>query len=159
MRAHHLTSILRVAAEQDEVFSYFSDARNLEQITPPWLRFEILTPDPLIMRVGATIDYRLRIRGLPVRWQTEISEWQPPHSFVDEQRRGPYRLWHHQHTFVAVDGGTEIRDEVRYLAPGWFLEPLINRLFVRPDVDRIFAYRREQLLAKFGELQPVKAVG
>jgi len=159
MRAHHLTSSLRVAADRDEVFSYFSDARNLEQITPPWLRFEVLTPEPLTMRKGAKIDYRLRIRGLPVRWQSEISVWQPPHSFVDEQRRGPYRLWHHKHTFVSVDGGTEIQDDVRYVGPGWFLEPLINRLFVRPDVERIFTYRREQLIAKFGELQSATTVG
>jgi len=103
------------------------------------------------MREGARIDYRLRIRGVPVRWQSEIAAWEPPHRFVDRQLRGPYRLWHHEHIFEAIDGGTAIRDVVDYRAPGWILEPLVNRLLVRPDVDRIFAYRHQQLLARYGD--------
>jgi ligand-binding SRPBCC domain-containing protein len=101
-----------------EVFSFCADAGNLDVITPPWLRFQILTPRPMAMRVGAQIDYRLRLRGLPLRWQSEITVWQPPHRFVDEQRRGPYRAWRHEHTFTAQDGGTLVGDRVRYAVLG-----------------------------------------
>ena len=130
-----------------EVFAFFSDAANLERITPPWLRFEILTPRPLAMRPGATIDYRLRLRGVPVRWQSEITIWDPPRRFVDEQRRGPYRVWIHEHELTERDGGTEVRDFVRYAVPGgrW-----IDRLLVRPDVARIFDYRRRVLQELLG---------
>ena len=129
-----------------EVSSFFADAGNLDALTPPWLRFEILTPRPIAMQVGARIDYRLRIRGLPVRWQSEISEWNPPYRFVDEQRRGPYRLWHHTHTFVARDNGTVVRDSVRYDVPGG---ALANALFVRRDLQKIFAYRQQKLAELF----------
>ena len=148
--SHRLSAKLQVAAPLEEVFEFFADARNLEQLTPPWLRFEVLTPSPIDMRRGAQIDYRLRIRGFPVRWQSEISAWEPPYRFVDEQRRGPYRRWRHEHKFESIDGGTAIYDTVDYRGPGWFMEPLVNRLFIRPDVEGIFAYRHEQLLARYG---------
>ena len=102
---------------------------------------------PLEMRAGARIDYRLRVRGLPLRWQSEITAWEPPHRFLDEQRRGPYRLWVHEHTFVERDGGTEVRDRVTYAVPGGWL---VERLLVGPDVRRIFAFRRETLARLFG---------
>jgi ligand-binding SRPBCC domain-containing protein len=94
------------------------------------------------MKAGTLIDYRLRIRGLPVRWQTEITAWQPPHRFVDEQKRGPYRLWVHEHRFESKAGGTLCTDHVRYAVPGgeW-----VHRLFVRRDVERIFAFRAVRL--------------
>jgi len=152
MRTHRLSTELRVPAPIDEVFAFFADARNLEELTPPWLRFEVLTPAPIEMRVGTEIDYRLRIRGLPVRWRSEITVWDPPHRFVDEQLRGPYRRWHHEHAFEAIDGGTAIYDIVDYTAPGWLLEPVIHSLFVRPDVGRIFAYRHECLIERYGAL-------
>src|SRR5947209_7790818 len=91
-----------------EVFTFFADPGNLKTLTPPWLRFHILTRQPIIMRVGALIYYRLRIHGLPVRWQSEITAWEPPVRFVDEQRRGPYRVWIHEHTFEVGNGGTEV---------------------------------------------------
>lgn len=125
-----------------EVFAFFSDAGNLQTITPSWLNFEILTPQPIELKPGALIDYRLRIRGLPVRWQTEITAWEPPHRFVDEQKRGPYRQWIHEHRFIASGGGTQCLDEVHYAVPGG---NLINRLFVRRDVEKIFAFRRHRL--------------
>jgi len=131
---------------REEVFPFFADARNLEIITPPWLRFETLTPGPIEMRPGARIDYRLRVHGLPIRWQTEIAEWQPPHRFVDQQLRGPYHLWHHTHTFLERNGGTLCRDEVLYRPRGG---PLINWLFVRRDVEKIFAYRQQILTQHF----------
>jgi ligand-binding SRPBCC domain-containing protein len=129
-----------------EVFPFFADAGNLDALTPGWLRFEILTPRPIAMRVGARIDYRLRLRGLPIRWQSEISDWNPPHRFVDEQRCGPYRLWHHTHTFTAVGNGTTVRDLVCYSLVGG---ALTNALFVKRDLQKIFAYRQEKLAMLF----------
>lgn len=126
----------------DEVFAFFSRAENLEAITPPWLRFTILTPTPIPMRAGTLIEYRLRLRGWPVRWTTRIAVWEPPRRFVDEQVRGPYRRWVHAHTFERRDGGTLARDRVEYDPPGG---PLVHRLFVRPEVERIFAYRQRRL--------------
>ena len=120
------------------VFSFFADAENLERLTPPRLRFHILTPRPIAMRVGSRIDYRLRLHGLPFRWQSEITAWDPPRRFVDEQRRGPYKTWIHEHAFTERDGGTEVCDRVRYAVPGGWL---IDRLAVRRDVKAIFAYR------------------
>jgi ligand-binding SRPBCC domain-containing protein len=128
------------------VFGFFSDALNLEVITPPWLRFEVLTPVPIVMRAGALIDYRIRIHGLPIRWQTEILEWEPEVRFVDTQRRGPYALWHHTHTFVEEAGGTMCLDEVQYWPRGG---ALMNRLFVRRDVVRIFEFRSKRLQELF----------
>ena len=129
-----------------EVFSFFADAHNLEAITPPWLKFEVFTPRPIAMRPGTLIDYRIRIHGVPVRWRTEITGWQPPYQFVDEQLRGPYTLWHHTHTFEECDGGTICTDQVRYYPRGG---ALMNKLFVRRDVEKIFDYRRQRLLEIF----------
>jgi ligand-binding SRPBCC domain-containing protein len=132
---------------REELFPFFADAFNLEQITPPWVRFRILTPPPIEMRVGALIDYSLRIRGVPVRWRTEITAWEPPFRFVDEQRRGPYRLWRHEHRFVEESRGVRMYDRVEYRAPGgeW-----LRRWLVAPDIERIFRYRREVLAVRFG---------
>ncbi len=129
----------------EEVFAFFADAANLEKLTPDFLRFQILTKQPVEMKPGALIDYRIKVRGLPMRWRTRISVWEPPHRFVDEQLKGPYRMWIHEHTFRAVDGGTEVGDFVRYRVPGWILEPVLHRIFVGPDVERIFRYRQEIL--------------
>lgn len=126
----------------EEVFSFFSDAFNLEKLTPSLLRFEVMTPPPIVMRAGLLIDYRLRVHGLPLRWQSEISVWEPPFRFVDEQRKGPYRQWHHEHRFEAKDGGTLVTDRVTYRPPGgaW-----VNRLLVERDVRKIFTYRTQAL--------------
>jgi ligand-binding SRPBCC domain-containing protein len=146
MKEYHLAAELWLPRSRDEVFPFFAEARNLEQLTPPFLKFEVLTPDPIAMRAGALIDYRIRVHGLPIRWRTEIVEWDPPHRFVDVQLHGPYRLWHHTHTFEEKDGGTLCRDEVRYRPRGG---ALINWLFVRRDVERIFRYREEKLRELF----------
>jgi ligand-binding SRPBCC domain-containing protein len=130
-----------------EVFPFFSEARNLEELTPPWLNFEVLTPAPIVMRTGRLIDYRIRIHGIPVKWRTEILDWNPPHRFVDTQLSGPYKLWHHTHTFTERDGGTFCEDHVRYYPRGG---ALMNWLFVRVDVERIFAYRQKRLAELFG---------
>jgi len=147
MKIFTLQSELWVPRSIEEVFEFFSDARNLEQITPPWLRFRILAPAFIEMRVGARIAYRLRIRGVPIGWESEITTWEPPARFVDEQRRGPYRQWIHEHRFVSENDGTTIVDNVRYSVLGG---ALVNQLFVAPDVRKIFEYRKRVLLERFG---------
>ena len=134
-----------------QVFAFFGDAANLDVITPPWLQFQILTPLPLDMKVGALLDYRLTWHHLPVRWRTEITAWDPPHRFVDEQIRGPYRQWIHLHTFEESNGGTLVRDRVDYAVPGWIWEPLLHRWMVGPDLRRIFAYRQERIQELLGQ--------
>ena len=99
MREFTLQTELWLPRLRDEVFPFFAEARNLETLTPAWLKFEVLTPAPIAMRPGMPIDYRIRVHGLPIRWRTEIAEWDPPRRFVDVQLRGPYTLWHHTHTF------------------------------------------------------------
>jgi ligand-binding SRPBCC domain-containing protein len=128
------------------MFPFFADAFNLQAITPPWLDFRIVTPQPIVMAVGTLIDYRLRVHGLPLRWRTRIAEWNPPSHFADEQLRGPYRLWYHEHMFEPVQGGTRMRDRVRYAVWGG---RLVNRLLVRRDIERIFAYRTAALRKLF----------
>lgn len=130
-----------------EVFSFFADATNLQRLTPPWLHFNVLTPAPIEMKADALIDYKLRVHGLPLRWRTRIVEWQPPHRFVDEQIRGPYRLWRHLHTFEERDGGTLMRDRVEYAVVGG---RVVNALFIRPDLRRIFKYRADAMREVFG---------
>jgi len=134
----------------DEVFPFFADAANLEAITPPELRFRILTPLPIEMKLGATIEYKLHLYGIPFGWLTEISVWEPGVRFVDQQLRGPFHTWIHEHRFEAVsDKETRIRDEVRYALP---LEPLgrIAHPIVRARLNRIFDYRTEQVVARLG---------
>ncbi len=137
-----------------EIFAFFAEAANLEELTPPWLKFEVVTPAPIVMRPGALIDYRIRIHGLPIRWRTEILVWDPPHRFVDTQLKGPYTLWHHTHTFQERGGGTLCLDDVRYRPFGG---AIINALFVRRDVERIFAYRTKKLTELFGHAVPPEA--
>ena len=142
MKVHTLAREQLLPHPVDEVFPFFADARNLERITPPLLRFEVVTPGAIEMRVGALIEYRLRLHGLRVHWLTRIEEWEPGVRFVDTQLAGPYRMWHHTHTFEGRDGGTLIRDVVRYALPGWPLGELAHPL-VRRDLARIFDFRRD----------------
>ena len=114
MKEFTLQTELWLPRPQEHVFPFFAEARNLETITPPWLRFEVLTPGPIVMQRGTLIDYRIRVHGLPLRWRTEIAQWDPPCQFVDVQLRGPYTLWCHTHTFAERDGGTLCADRVRY---------------------------------------------
>jgi ligand-binding SRPBCC domain-containing protein len=146
--AYRLTTQLVVPRERDEVFDFFADAFNLEAITPPWLHFHVLTPRPIDIRVGTLIDYRLRLHGLPIRWRTKITAWEPTERFVDEQLRGPYVFWRHEHTFSDVAGGTLVRDQVDYAVPGG---ALVHRLLVRRDVQHIFEYRKQVLERHFSQ--------
>ena len=136
---------------RDPVFAFFSDAFNLERITPAILKFRVLTPAPIEMRPGALIDYRLSLHGLPMQWQSEITEWKPPTSFADRQRRGPYREWYHAHTFEDRDGGTFVHDIVRYrlIGPNLLTRP-VNALLVAPDTRRIFTFRHAALERSLG---------
>ena len=142
MKIFHFRSQLWLPRPRIEVFDFFSNALNLEELTPPWLQFHVLTPQPIQMHAGTEIDYRLKIRGIPVRWRSRITAWDPPHRFIDEQLRGPYRLWIHEHRFRDDSAGTICEDHVQYATWGG---ALIKRLFVEPDVRKIFAYRSARL--------------
>lgn len=126
-----------------EVFAFFAEARNLEAITPPWLRFRVTTPGEVALRRGALIEYRLRLHGVPIRWRTEIAAWEPERRFVDVQVAGPYALWEHIHTFEPHEDGTLVRDRVRYALPLGPLGRLAHAVLVRRDLARIFDFRRD----------------
>ena len=140
----HQEQLLKRPIEQ--VFAFFARAENLNLLTPPWVRFSILTSLPIEMAVGTIIEYRIRLRGVPVKWRSEITEWDPPFAFCDEQRRGPYRFWIHRHTFEERPEGTLVTDHVDYDVLGG---ALVNRLFVAGELRRIFDYRRERLTELF----------
>lgn len=151
-RRFRVKAEMLIPRSRDEVFEFFSDAFNLETITPPWVNFRVITPAPIEMEVGTLIDYRLRLRGLPIRWRTRISCWDPPYQFADEQLRGPYRLWHHVHTFEEVDGGCLAKDQVDYSVPGGrWAGGLLNWLVIQRDVERIFQYRQDVLQRTFAD--------
>jgi ligand-binding SRPBCC domain-containing protein len=138
-----------VAAPLEDVFEFFSKAENLERITPPNLNFKILTKLPIKMENGTKIDYQLRLLGISFRWQSLISDWKPPLIFVDEQVRGPYKLWHHEHRFESSGEGTKVFDRVQYRVLGGLFEPIIHAIFVGPQLKRIFAFRRRVIQSVF----------
>jgi ligand-binding SRPBCC domain-containing protein len=141
-----LTCEVRIERPCEEVFEFFANAHNLERITPPFLHFDVCSPAPIEMRCGTLIDYRLSLRGVPMRWQSEITEWNPPHSFTDTQRRGPYRRWEHRHLFEDLGAATVVRDEVHYRVPGG---RIVDRLFVQRELAAIFTFRVAALLEAF----------
>jgi len=143
-----LTSEQWLPRTREELFAFFADAFQLEDITPPWLHFHVVAEAPIAIRQGTLIDYRLKLHGIPLRWRSEITLWEPPQRFVDEQRKGPYSSWRHEHVLIEKDGGTLCRDRVDYAVPGGWL---VNRLFVEPDVRRIFEYRLKRLNEIFSE--------
>ncbi|MCC6796036.1 MAG: SRPBCC family protein [Candidatus Hydrogenedentes bacterium] len=150
MHCYTLRTEQFVPAPLERVFTFFSRPENLEQITPGHLHFSILTPSPIPMRVGTLIDYRIRIRGVPQRWRTLISYYDPPHRFVDEQLRGPYAKWVHRHEFARAAGGTRIVDEVVYALPFGILGRVIHWAFVRHELEAIFEFRRAYITRLFG---------
>ncbi len=149
VHVHTLSREQRLPGSPEDVFAFFGDARNLETITPPLLRFRVMDSGPggIEMGAGALIRYRLRVHRVPVGWLTAIREWDPPHRFVDEQLRGPYALWHHTHTFEAIEdaSATLMRDVVRYALPFGLVGEAARRLFVARDVEAIFDYRADRI--------------
>ncbi len=151
LKIYELRRQVTIPAPVGEVFSFFSTAENLNLITPPWLYFKILTPLPVIMKKNALIDYSIKFFGLRMTWRTEITVWQPPDRFIDRQIKRPYRVWEHTHLFEEKEGGTQMEDVIRYAVPGFVLSPLIHFLFVRPQLDKIFAFREKSILEYFGK--------
>ena len=144
MRVHRFSSSSTLPLPRERVFPFFAAAANLERITPPELAFRIDSPLPVEMKAGALIRYRLRLHGLPFAWLTRIAVWNPPHEFVDEQLRGPYRQWIHRHTFHDVAGGTRMDDVVDYALP-WYPLGEIAAPLVAAQVRRIFAFRNSAI--------------
>jgi ligand-binding SRPBCC domain-containing protein len=140
-KTHRLARSLSIARPLGDVFAFFSDAANLETITPPFLHFRILTPQPIEMRVGTRIDYALSLWGLPLRWRTRITCFEPERRFVDEQEAGPYAYWHHLHEFTAEGDRTRMTDEVTYRLPFGTFGALAHPLWVERQLAAIFDYR------------------
>jgi len=138
-----------IALERPRVFEFFSRAENLEQLTPPELRFEIRTPGPIVIQAGTVIDYRLRLFGVAFEWRTRIAAWEPGLRFVDEQLKGPYARWIHEHRFVDEPGGTRMEDEVRWIPPFGALGELAAPL-VAWQIGRIFAFRERAVRRELG---------
>jgi len=150
MRSYHLTREQWIPKPLEDAFAFFSRPENLEEITPPFLNFHIVRTDKEL-HTGSLIEYRLRVRGIPMRWTSEITVWEPPNRFVDTQLRGPYALWRHQHTFVAENGGTRIGDDVEYALPFGVVGQIAHALMVRRDVEGIFEFRRQRLAELMGK--------
>ncbi len=150
LHLHRLQRRQRLNRPADEAFRFFAEAHNLERITPSWLHFEVRGTEPAELGEGTLIHYRLRLHGVPLRWTSRIEEWAPGRAFVDRQIRGPYRMWHHRHTFAPDGDGTIIGDEVHYALPLGRLGELAHLLFVRRDLERIFDYRQTAVLDLLG---------
>ena len=151
MKSNRFETQVWLNRPREDVFKFFADPQNLERLTPSWLHFEILTPPGTEIRRGAMLDYRLRLRGIPLRWQSEITVWEPPLRFVDRQTRGPYSLWVHEHTFAEKEQGTLVGDTVEYAVRGG---PLVQKYLVAPDLERIFRYRQRVLQQIFEAVAP-----
>jgi ligand-binding SRPBCC domain-containing protein len=145
MKVHTLDASIWLPQPIAYVFPFFGDAHNLERLTPPFLKFNVITPAPIVMAPGTRIRYRLQLHGIPISWESEITAWEPPHRFIDEQRHGPYRSWKHEHRFAEREGGTDVSDHVDYAVWGG---SIVNALFVAPDVRGIFEYRT-RILTEF----------
>ena len=146
MAEHIIDQSFTIGQSKEDIFEFFASAENLERLTPPWLNFKILSALPIDMDAGTVIEYQIKLHGIPIRWESEITLWDPPHNFCDVQRKGPYRKWVHEHIFETSDVGTLVRDRVNYEVIGG---NLINKLFVKKDLDKIFNYRQATLLSIF----------
>lgn len=135
----------------DEAWGFFSDPNNLRAITPDHLGFEMVTANESEMYAGQMIAYRVRpLFNIPMEWVTEITHVHAPHYFIDEQRIGPYRLWHHEHHFESVPDGVEMHEIITYQMPYGVLGKILNAVKVKKDLDKIFAYRRAKIIDMFG---------
>lgn len=154
MKSRILTSEILFDEPIDKVFQFFSEAENLENITPPFLSFKIMTPKPIIMKEGTLLDYTLKLHGIPIRWRTRINQWNYPDGFEDEQILGPYDQWIHRHEFHRQGDQTRMLDHITFRSPGWIFEPIINSLFVEKDLFRIFNFRIETM-AKYLQISEI----
>ena len=153
---YRLKAAMTVNLPREEVFDVFADALELERITPPWLKFSVITPQPIVMRKGLLLDYRLKIHHVPIRWRTEICVWERPFRFVDQQLKGPYKRWYHEHRFEDLgDGRTLVRDNVHYIPRGG---QILHHLMVRPDLEKIFRFRQDRLSEIFAKKIAKKAM-
>ena len=145
MQQYQLIRQQEVSRPLERIFTFFEKPENLGLITPPSLEFKLLNPSPVEMKLRQIIDYRIRLSGIPMHWQSLISEYNPPYNFADEQQIGPYSYWRHLHQFEQIGSNTRIIDRVIYSLPSYFPRPLettINRLYVAPTLKRIFDYRQ-----------------
>jgi ligand-binding SRPBCC domain-containing protein len=145
MKPHVYNQVTYINRPLSEVFEFFSKAENLNKLTPPILEFKIITPLPIKMEKGTFIDYKIKLNGISFKWKTQITAWENNRRFIDTQIKGPYKIWIHEHLFEEENGQVKMTDTVQYLSPGWFLEPIINKLYISKKVEEIFAYRTIEL--------------
>ena len=148
MAEHIIDQSFSIGMSKEDIFDFFASAENLERLTPPWLNFKIISALPIAMNAGTVIEYKIKLHRIPIRWESEITLWDPPHRFCDVQRKGPYKKWVHEHIFETSDVGTLVRDKVNYEVIGG---NLINELFVKKDLAKIFDYRQATLLSIFDD--------
>jgi len=153
MGVHSIKAVQRIPASLSAVWDFFSSQSNLQTITPADLKFKVISKHHgEKIYAGQIIEYTISpVLGVPVYWMTEITHVKDREFFADEQRKGPYKLWHHQHHFKEIPGGVEMTDIVHYKSPGWILEPIVDRLIVRPKLDKIFRFRFEVIEQQFGK--------
>ena len=142
MKIYELNKTQFINQPIDIVFNFFSKPENLALITPSKLAFKILTPTPIMITKGTLIDYTIRLMKFSVHWRTLITKYNPPHEFVDEQIKGPYKFWHHTHTFKVIDSGVEISDTVTYSIPMGILGQVLHQIWIKKELEKIFDYRK-----------------
>ena len=143
MKTYYLEKIQFINAPIEKIFDFFSKPENLKKITPEKLSFKILTPTPIVMNKGTLIDYTIRLFKIPIHWRTVITDYDPPHKFVDQQLKGPYVFWHHTHTFEEKDGGVEMIDKVSYVIPMGLLGRFMHFIWIKNDLKKIFSHREK----------------
>ncbi|HYE17440.1 MAG TPA: SRPBCC family protein [Tepidisphaeraceae bacterium] len=158
---YQLTDAFEVSASAEDVWAFFSRAENLPDITPPGLGFRVVTPAPVTIANDALIDYTIKPVGwlrVRLRWRTRIIDWSPPRQFIDLQLRGPYALWHHQHTFAATERGTvECRDRVLYKLPMGWVGRAVHAMGVKRQLLQIFRFRRKVIAERLGWVRALQA--
>ncbi len=153
---YELSDHFIVKSDLDRTWDFFSKAENLPRITPTWMKFKIVTPGPIDIKQDSILDYEIRWMGIPLRWRTRILDWSPPRQFIDLQLRGPYSLWHHQHTFTATDEGTVCTDRVTYRVPVPVVGRVMNSLMVKRQLISIFEFRRKVIAEELGLIRLVQ---